>query len=326
MSMTQSQSPQVPPTWAVVLAFALIYISWGTTYLAIQVGVRDEHLPPALFGGVRVSLAGILVLAFQWLCGGSLRVSPGELFSLLVVSWLMFVCGNGLICVAEQTVNSGVAAVLVATTPLWLGLFSMFWPGGERLTLRGWLGLLVGLAGVPILLWPHLQESGAIVRDIGPLLVLGSAASWALGSLVLRHTRRRSSHLAIAGYQMLIGGGSLALVGVLVGEIHHLPDQVTAGAAAAFLYLLIVGSLVGFVAFNWLLGHVSATKVGTYAYVNPVVAVLVGWLAGEKLNGWIAGGIGVILLGVFLVRGGERPAATAAQETEPAVQPEVEVV
>lgn len=315
-------SPQRPATSALVFAFALVYLSWGTTYLAIQIGVREEHLPPALFGGSRVGLAGLLVLMFQWIRGRDLWVSKRELVRIIVVSWLLFVGGNGLINLAEKTVNSGVAAVLAATTPLWLGLFAMFWPRGERLTLRGWLGLLVGLAGVPILLWPKLQQLRDVTTlvDLSPFLVLGSAASWALGSLILRHGRMKSDHLTVAGFQMFLGGGTLALVGLVTGETSQLPEHLTAGAAATFLYLLVVGSLLGFLAFNWLLGHVSAAKVGTYAYVNPVVAVLAGWLTGEEMNVWIAGGIGVILLGVFLVRGGERP-AISEEEGEPTAQP-----
>jgi len=308
-----------PASWAIVLAFALVYISWGTTYLAIQKGVRDESLPPALFGGVRVGLAGLLLLLYQAGRGHSLRLSGGELAGLIGVSWLLFVGGNGLITVAEKTVASGVAAVLAATTPLWMALFAMAWGRGERLHLRGWVGLLVGLGGVLVLLAPKLHDPADFARDLGPLLVLASACCWALGSLVLRHRHSQVPHLTAAGYQMFLGGGSLALLGLVLGEWQHMPERLTAGAVAAFCYLLVVGSLVGFVAFNWLLGHISATKVGTYAYVNPVVAVLVGWLAGEELTGAIIAGIATILVGVGLVRGGERgspptPAASACEE------------
>jgi drug/metabolite transporter (DMT)-like permease len=294
-----------PPTWAVVLAFALIYISWGTTYKPIQWGVRDEHLPPALFGGTRVALAGLILLSFQALRGQSLRLARGELLGVIAVSWMLFVGGNGLINLAEKWVDSGVAAVLVATTPLWLGLFAMFWPHEERLTLRGWTGLIVGIGGIVILLAPKLNDPTAFIQDLTPLLVLGSAGFWALGSLLLRHLRTRTDHLTRAAYQMIIGGSSLTLLGLSLGE--RFPEHFTPKAIGAFFYLLIVGSLIGFIAFNWLLGHVSATKVGTYAYVNPVIAVLIGRLTGEALTPWILAGITTILLGVFLVRTGERP-------------------
>ncbi|MBI3411738.1 MAG: EamA family transporter [Planctomycetes bacterium] len=314
-----------PPTWALVASFAIIYVAWGTTYLAIRIGVRDEALPPALFGGSRCALAGLLVLGFQALRGQSLRVARGEWPRILAASVLIFLCGNAMISYAEITVDSGVAAVLAATTPLWLGLFSMCWPGGDRLTRRGWLGLAVGLAGIPILYYPKLSDPGAFLRDFGPVLVLGSAATWALGAMLLRQYSFRTPHLTAAGHQLLFGGGSLCVLGALTGEMEAMPDRITPAAAGVFLYLLVFGSLLGFIAFNWLLRHVSANKVGTHGYVNPVIAVLAGWLAGEEMHGWIVAGIGVILFGVFLIRGGERPAEeTRALGSEPAAMPTVE--
>jgi drug/metabolite transporter (DMT)-like permease len=300
-----------PSSWAVVVGFALIYISWGTTYLPMRIAVHDEQIPPALFGGVRVFCGGILLHLFQICRGAGVRISRRDFGKIVGISWLLFVAGNGLMNAANQTVSSGVCAVLAATTPLWLGLFGMLWPRGERLTPRGWLGLLVGLAGVRLILEPQFSTPERFGQPIGIAFVLGSAASWAMGSLVLRHTRLTTAHLTTAAYQMICGGMSLTLVGVVLGEPQRLPEPISARAIGAFLYLLIVGSLVGFVAFNWLLRHVTAAKVGTYAYVNPVVAVLVGWVAGEGFTGWLAAGICVILLAVFLIRGGERPAQVA---------------
>jgi drug/metabolite transporter (DMT)-like permease len=299
-------SYQRPATWALVLGFACVYISWGTTYLAIRVGVDREHLPPALFGGTRVCLAGLLLLGFLALRGERLALSRPDWGRIFWTSILLFVAGNGLVTLAMQKVPSGVTAVLVASTPLWIGLFEMFWPGGDRLTARGWFGLLVGLGGVVILLAPKLDDPSDFWGDAGPLLVLLSACSWALGSLVMRHRRLSCPHLTGAAYQMILGGGCLSLLGVAIGESQQLPPQITGGAVFAFLYLLIVGSLVGFVAFNWLLGHVPAAKVGTYAYVNPVVAVFVGWsLGGEEIGAGLIASIAVILTGVALVRRGE---------------------
>jgi drug/metabolite transporter (DMT)-like permease len=305
-----------PATWALAVGFALIYLSWGTTYLAIKAGVRA--FPPALFGGVRVTLAGFILLAYLGLRGESIRLAGRDLLWMTVVGVFLFVGGNGLITAGEQFVPSGVASILVATTPLWIALLESLWPWGDRLTAQGWMGLLLGLGGVLVLLAPKLEDSGSL-QWRGTLLVLGSALAWAIGSFVLRHRRPRGSHLAGAAYQMLLGGGSLTLLGPTLGEAAELTaERFTPTAIFAFFYLLVVSSLVGFVAFNWLLGHVSAALVGTYAYVNPVVALLVGWLVGgEELTSWIVGGMIVILLGVVLVRSGGIRLALTPRATTP---------
>ena len=312
--------PQRPAAWAVALAFAVVYLSWGTTYFAIRKGVHDEHLPPALFGGVRVCLAGLLLLGYLAARGQSVRLTARDLRLVTLGGCILFVGGNGMITFAETTVPSGVAAVLAATTPLWIGLFGMLWPGGERLSRRGWLGLCVGLGGVLLLLSPRLRDPADFVRDLGPLLVLGSACCWSFGSVLMRHCRLAGSHLAAAAYQMAIGGACLALLGLACGEVRDLPGAITPGAAGAFGYLLVVGSLLGFVAYNWLLGHVAAAQVGTYAYVNPAVAVLIAWAAGEEMTPWLLGGIAVILAGVALVRAPRGQPESADEEAAPAVR------
>lgn len=305
-----------PPTWALVLGFALLYISWGTTYRPINIAVREEHVPPLLFGGIRVIIAGILLLAYQYLRGSTVFLSAREFPAIVGVSVLLFLGGNGLMNMAGQTVDSAALAILAATTPLWLGLFAMAIPRDDRLTPRGWFGLFVGLCGVFLLLAPRLRDPARLFDDFGPFYALGSAASWAIGSLILRHLRIKTPHLTVASYQMLIGGIYLVVLAWFLGEPERLPASLTPRAIGAFLYCLFVGSLVGFVCFNWLLGHVSAAKVGTYAYVNPVVAILVGWSAGEILSPAMLAGIVVILFGVFLVRGGERPTQlTESSET-----------
>jgi drug/metabolite transporter (DMT)-like permease len=295
-----------PPAWALVVAFGIIYTAWGTTYYAIKLGVQREQLPPLLFGGARITLAGILLLGYQLLRGAPARLAAMDLVRLLGISWLLFVAGNGLITYGQKTVDSSIAAVLVATTPLWIGLLATLWPHGERLTPRGWAGLVVGLGGVIVLLAPKLLDPQRPLDRTGFALVLGSAGSWALGSVLLRHVRLGPPHLTVAAYQMIMGGSSMLVLGLLVGEGRQLPDRISAEAVQVFLYLLIVGSLGGFVAFNWLLGHVSAAKVGTYAYVNPLVAVLIGWWFEEAVTWSLWAGMAIILFGVFLVRGGER--------------------
>jgi drug/metabolite transporter (DMT)-like permease len=315
-------------TWKLVLAFSVVYVSWGTTYFAIRAGVHSEHLPPALFGGVRVALAGWILFGFLTLRGEPLRMPKGELFWVILSGLLLFVGGNGLITFALDNVPSGVTAVLVAATPLWVALMEWAWPGGDRLSARGWLGLLIGLGGVSILLGPKilldfrslqdLGSLGALFQQAGPLWVLGSSLFWALGSLILRYHHRQGSRMASAAYQMIVGGMATALLGVGLGEMKQLSsNQLTWGAGLSFFYLLIVGSLMGFVAFNWLLGHVPAAMVGTYAYVNPLVAILVGWLlGGEEMTLSIIAGMVVILAGVALVRGGGATAKIRNQKSE----------
>jgi drug/metabolite transporter (DMT)-like permease len=319
MNRATAAAERRPAAWALALAFAIVYVVWGTTYFAIKEGVRT--LPPCLFGGVRIGSAGLLLFAYLGLRGESLRLPRRELLVAAAVGVLLFVGGNGLVTVAEETVDSGVASVLVATTPLWIALVEMLWPGGERLTARGWVGVLAGLAGVLVLLAPRLHEPQAFLRDLGPLLVLGSSCAWAVGSLILRRERRAGSHVVSAAYQMTLGGAGLALVGVCTGEVPRMTaDRLTTNAVAAFFYLLVVSSLLTYLAYTWLLQHVSATLAGTYAYVNPAVAVLVGWLlGGEAVTGWLVGGMAIILGGVALVRtGGRTMSGRARVGAEPA--------
>jgi len=308
--MTYAATFKRPAVWVTILAFACLYISWGTTYLAIREGVQT--LPPALFGGTRLAAAGLVLLTYLVARGQRLWLPPRELLGAAVVGVCLFVIGNGLITFAEKSVPSIVTAVLVTTTPIWFALLEALWPWGERLTWRGWFGLALGLAGVFVLLAPELRQIDHFFDDLGPLLILTSAFSWAVGSFILRHRKKgeQGSHLLSAAYQMVIGGTILTLIGLVAGEAQVLTaESLTPTAIFSFFYLLVVGSLVGFVSYNWLLGHVSPALVGTYAFVNPVVAILVGWLiAGESLSEWILGGVAIILAGVALVRiGGVRP-------------------
>ncbi len=322
--MTHAAHPKRPAVWSVILAFTCLYISWGTTYYAIRVGV--ETLPPALFAGSRLALAGLVLFAYVAARGQRLWMPRRELAAAVFVGVTMFVVGNGLINLAEKSESSISAAVLVATTPIWFALLESLWPGGERLTIAGWLGLALGLAGVLVLCAPRLLERDDFFADAGPLLVLGSALSWAVGSFVLRRRRRdTSSHLLTAAYQLMIGGGTLTVVGLILGETRELSAaSFTTPAISSFIYLLVVGSLVGYVAYNWLLGHVSGAMVGTYAYVNPVVAILVGWQLGkEGLSAWILGGMAIILAGVALVRLGGVGAAVMVEASLPGSEREM---
>lgn len=295
-----------PPTaLAIAVAFGVVFLSWGTTYMATSIAMKEEHMPPALFGGVRLSLAGAILLLWQAVRGQPLRLRPGEILGLLIVSWFLFLGANFLINLGQTRIDSGIAAILVATTPLWIGLFGMIGPGGERLSPRGWLGLVIGFAGIVVTLAPKLDSSAGFA-DPHALFILGSAASWAVGSLVSRRLHFTIPHLTSAGYQMFMGGVSQVLLGTVLGEWQNVPE-LTARTVACFFYLLVFGSLLGFVAFNWLLGHVPTAKVGTYAYVNPVIAIFVAWCFGEPMHGWIFAGVAIILAGVYLVRRDHAP-------------------
>lgn len=297
-------SPHAAP-WKITTALALVYLSWGTTYFAIKEGVKT--LPPFAFGGARIGLAGFVLLLGLFICRQPLRISGRDLLWSWFLGLLLFVGGNGLINIAEKTVDSGLASVLVATTPLWLALLETVWPWGERLTWRGWIGMLAGLLGVMFLALPKMGHSEQATYELsGCLIVLASAFTWAVGTFGQRYRRTRAPALVAAAYQMMIGGACMVLLGVALGEPQRIGvESITPGAVWAFCHLLVVGSLIGYVAYVWLLGHVSTTVAGTYAYVNPVVALAVGQLAGEDNFQWpVVTGMLVILTGVALVRRG----------------------
>jgi drug/metabolite transporter (DMT)-like permease len=286
------------------VVFAVLCLCWGTTFLAIREGV--QYLPPALFGGTRVALGGLLLLGYLAWRREPLRVPCSEFLVTAGVSVLLFVGGNGLITMGlgEKGMESGPAAILGTTTPLWMALLEACWPRGDRLRWWGWLGLLAGLGGVLVLVPPERPREW--LGDRGPFLVLASAFFWALGSLCVRYQRRRASALATAAYQMLVGGGALAVTGVCLGEQRRVTlEHFTPVAVGAFFYLLVFGSLVGFLAYSWLLNRVSAALAGTYAYVTPGIAIMAGWLlGGEQITVQVVGAMAVILASVALVRCG----------------------
>jgi drug/metabolite transporter (DMT)-like permease len=302
-------NPTRPSAWAVILALGLVYAGWGTTNLAIKEGVKT--LPPALFGGTCILAAGLVLLGYLALRGERLHMRRRDFYWMGLAGICLFVGGNGLITVAAKTLPSGLATVLVSMSPLVLAVLETVWPWGERLTLRGWLGLFAGIVGLLVVLQPRLMHLDGLTGNNGPLYALLSAFTWAIGSFVVRHHPHHGSHLTAAAYQMLIGGTALTLVGLAAGETTLVsPECFTPTAIFSFFYLLAVGSLIGFICYNWLLKRVSAVLAGTYAYVNPLVAIVVGWWLGhEELSAWIFGGMFIIVTGVALVRfGGVRHA------------------
>jgi drug/metabolite transporter (DMT)-like permease len=302
-----STDHEAVPGWKVVGALLILYCCWSTTYLAIRIGVKD--LPPFLFAGTRVTLAGFCLLAMLVLTGGwrAAWMSRRDFIWTGVVGLFLFVGGNGLVTVAQRSIESGLAALLIATTPLWMALLESIWPGGERLHGAGWLGLALGMAGVGLLARGQQGETA------GMALVLCSACAWGVGSFIQRKLKLRGSPYLHAGWQMVFGGAATTLIGLVIGEQGRITaEAITPRAVGAFFYLLVVGSLIGFVAYIWLLKHVGTAVAGTYAYVNPVLAVILGALVdGEQVTPFMITAVPLVLSSVALVR--RKPKAKVVQ-------------
>jgi drug/metabolite transporter (DMT)-like permease len=281
------------------VSFALVYFFWGSTYLAILIAVR--HFPAALLGALRFLIAGLLMLGWCALSGTKIALSRKDALRLLLVGVLLLTGGNVVLAWTEQFINSGLAAMIVAVVPIWVALIEAV-IGGDRLNHRGWTGLLLGIGGLFVLLWPNIASGSAIGRrDLIVCLVwtLGSL-SWALGSVFSRRFQLGIGPFAATGWEMLLAGLVNGFLALAVGDFKHADWSRTGWLAIA--YLVTFGSLVGFTAYIWLLEHVPTPKVATYAYVNPVVAVFLGWLlAGEHIDRYMLIGMVVIIAAVILV-------------------------
>jgi drug/metabolite transporter (DMT)-like permease len=255
-----------------------IYVLWGSTYLAIRVTV--ETVPPLFAAGVRLAIAGTIL--YLWaLARGAAAPSKGEWRNLSILGALMFLLTYSGLFWAEKTVPSGVAAVLVATVPLWTALLEMF-VLKRRPPRAATLGpILLGLAGVAIL---ALDPGGGGINLVACLVVLASEVAWSLGTALTTSMALPRSHLLASGAQMMTGGAMLLACSVLFGEVPPTP-RISLAAAGAIAYQIVAGSLIAFTAYEWLLTRVSATKVTSYAYVNPVVALILGHeLGGERIG------------------------------------------
>ena len=262
------------------MAFALVYVIWVSTYLAIRVVVAS--IPPAASAAARFTIAGVLMLLYARLSGRAIRVPRRDALSLAIVGFLLLVCGNGLVVWSEQFVASGLAALMVATMPLWLAIMSAVIPRGERLAPAGWSGVLLGFLGLVVLLWPKL--GGAVSGDLrGEAALILAALCWSAGSLYSKRMTLTVAPLIATGWEMVFGGIILSVIAGASGEFSRFTP--TPAGWLALGYLVIFGSCVAFTSFVWLLQHVPAPKVATYAYVNPLIAVLLGWLLlGEPLT------------------------------------------
>lgn len=303
-----------PPLARILAAFAAVYLIWGSTYLAIRFAV--ETLPVFLYAGVRFVIAGAILYAFTRGTGAP-RPRREHWVGAGVVGALLLLGGNGAVSFAERTVASGVAAVIVATVPVWMALLQ-WWFEGARPRLHVALGLVLGLSGVALLAGPADLAGGARIDSLGGGLLVVSALCWASGSLYARHAPTPPVPLLATGMQQLVGGALLILAGLATGELASFhPEAASARSLLALVYLIAFGSLVAFTAYIWLLRHVQPALVSTYAYVNPVVAMLLGWaLAGEPVTPRTLLAAAVIVAAVAIITTEQARHAARERRTE----------
>ncbi|GAA3376297.1 drug/metabolite exporter YedA [Streptomyces sannanensis] len=284
-------------------ALGIVYVVWGSTYLGIRIVV--ETLPPLLSGGARFITAGLLLAAVvAWRQGpAALRVTPKQLASAVVVGLLLILGGNGLVVIAETSVPSGLAALLIAIVPVFVVLLRTAF--GERPGLAAFGGVVVGLAGLAVLTVPGVSGD---VKFGGVLLVIVASLLWSIGSFSSSKIPMPANPFAASAYEMVAGGIGALLVGLGRGEHHGLDlGEVSTRSWVALAYLIVFGSLIAFTAYAWLLHTAPLSLVATYAYVNPVVAVFLGWLIlGEQLSWPIVVGGAIVVAGVCLIVSTER--------------------
>jgi drug/metabolite transporter (DMT)-like permease len=288
------------PTWKTLLAFAIIYFVWGSTFLAIRIGVRE--VPPFLLAAMRFLVAGLVL--YGWMIArGERPPTRVQWTSAAILALLIFVFDYGLLFWAEQRVPSGIAAVMMAMIPAFMALSEIILLGTQRLTVRLALALLIGTAGVAVLMSRSLNLGGAPIDRVGAVALIVAAMSWSVASALARKLPLPPSKVMSSGAQMLAGGGLLALAAAALGEVGRFhPGTVSPDAWLALLYLIVPGSIIGFTAYVWLIHRESPTKVGTYAYVNPVVAVLLGYyLGGEALGLRTMLGTLLVLISVVVI-------------------------
>jgi len=302
-------------TWKTLLAFAIIYFVWGSTFLAIRVGVRE--VPPLILAAMRFFVAGVVL--YGWMIArGERSPSLREWRSAALLGAVIFVLDYGLLFWAEQRVPSGVAAVMLATIPVFMALSEIIFLRTQTFTVRLVLALLIGLGGVAVLMSRSLNLGGAPIDKMGALALIFASISWSVASALTRKLPLPASKVMSSGAQMLAGGILLTLTAAALGEFRNFhPGSVSRGVWFALLYLIVAGSIVGFTAYVWLIHHESPTKVGTYAYVNPIVAVLVGYfLGGEALSVRTIVGTVFVLISVVVI--------TTTRAKKPVATPPVE--
>jgi drug/metabolite transporter (DMT)-like permease len=305
----------------IVIAFAALYLVWGSTYLGIRFAI--ETIPPFVMAGMRFLLAGVIMYAIaRW--QGTYKSSWANWRTSLIIGACLLLAGNGGVTISEKYIDSGLAALIVAIVPIYIVILSWATGMAPRPAPVVWLGLIGGFIGVGFLLGPalHLSSNSGRHPAIGMSILLVSSFIWSAGSLYSRTAKHAASPFLTAAQQMLCGGLLLLLAGIVTGEGRHFhPSAISIISLASFIYLVLIGAVVGYTAYIWLLRHCDPAKVATYAYVNPIVAVLLGaGFAGEQLTMRVLVAAALIIGSVAIVitmqqlQARAEPAITAAVE------------
>jgi drug/metabolite transporter (DMT)-like permease len=310
-------SVQRPSRWRVILAFGLVYLFWGSTYLAIDIAVQT--IPPALMCGVRFLIAGVVMLVVCAATGRRIFYSPKQIAVAAVVGLLLLMGGNLTLSYAELSVSSGLAALIVAITPLWFLVLDSLLLGDHHISGRGKAGLFLGILGLFILVWPQLRTDTMGHREFwASISLIAGSFSWALGSVLSKRWQSGMDVFSSTAWQVTAAGVGNLIFALIAGDLARV--LWTVRGISATLYLVVCGSWIGYTAYIYLLEHVPTSKVSTYAYVNPVVAVFLGWLIlHERVDRFILAGSAIVVLSVILVTSAKVKEKTIAEEL-PAVE------
>jgi len=316
--------PHASQRFRIVLAMLVLYVVWGTTYLGIKVGLA-AGLPPTLFAGVRQWPAALLIFAIAWWRGASPKISLADLKISAIVGLCLLVGGQYFAFLAEQSIPSGLAALIVALIPLWVALVESFLPGMQRPGKLGWFGLAVGFSGLGILLWPRLatMSTPTGARElIGTAVMIVGGWLWTGGTIYGKRHPTAANSLVVTAWEMVIAGGVLLVLGTVLGEWSRF--HLTPTTVGALLYMSVIGSAVALTAFTYALNNLSASKVMTYAFVNPVIAVFAGAFAGhlgivppEPITTAELVGMAVIVAGVAITTAAPTLPSRGSIETAP---------
>jgi drug/metabolite transporter (DMT)-like permease len=289
--------------WRLIFAFGLVYVVWGSTYLAIRIAI--ETLPSFLMAGTRFTVAGLILFAFARR-NEKVKIQAVHWRSAFIVGALLLAGGNGGVVWAEHWVPSGITALIIATVPLWTVFLEIVWNKNNKIDFRTLSGIFLGFAGLWYLIRP--AENASNIYLPGALVLLTAALSWSIGSIYARRAPLPKTDLLPTAMEMIGGGSILLMLGTFSGEwLQVRPEAFSLRSVMALLFLIVFGALVGFTAYKYILKHTSPTLSATYAYVNPVIAVFLGWFVlGEPLSPRLFTGAAIILAGVFLITIGSR--------------------